>query len=167
MWPLDRFTSNLKYLYWNNCKYAIDWCLWNGFYLIKWRFFLCWVCRIDVSKSCRITLHTFIYLWFIWQGNQSFALHIEIYEERIMNWEVCRRRRSWCNLKSYQGVCLEELRETLKISVKIFSLHTSVYATRIITLFRYSFRYGRTIIRRAYQLYLFHSCYILLFKYTV
>jgi len=33
--------------------------------------FLCWICRIDVSESRRITLHTFIYLWSIWQRSQS------------------------------------------------------------------------------------------------
>jgi hypothetical protein len=26
----------------------------------------------------------------------------------MMNWKGCRRKRSWCNLRNYYGICLEE-----------------------------------------------------------
>jgi hypothetical protein len=32
--------------------------------------------------------------------------------DRIMNWKVYGRKRSWPNLRYYSGICLEELRKT-------------------------------------------------------
>lgn len=116
------------------------------------------------GKSQNYNSHVY-YLQFIRKRNQSLKLHIEWCEEQIMNWEGYRRKWSRCNLKSCQRICLEELRETRNILVKIFSIYTSVYAAGIITLFRHFLRYGRITCRRAYQLCLFHYGHILLFKH--
>jgi hypothetical protein len=33
----------------------------------------------------------------------------------MIHWEGCGKKRSWSNLRYYPGICLEELRKTMKI----------------------------------------------------
>jgi hypothetical protein len=34
-----------------------------------------------------------------------------------MNWEICRRKRSWKNLRYYSGISIEELRKIMGMSL--------------------------------------------------
>jgi hypothetical protein len=44
----------------------------------------------------------------------------------MMNWKGCGRKWLWPNLRYYPSVCLEELRKTMKTSVKIPSVWAKI-----------------------------------------
>jgi hypothetical protein len=44
----------------------------------------------------------------------------------LMNWKGYGRKRSQPNLRYYPGICLEELRKTIKASVRIAGLWTEI-----------------------------------------